>query len=390
MIDLALAIGQQRARNGRRFLAMAAALCLTLTAAHAQTGAKATAKQPSIDVNDLTVGIVTGTVSGTYIQFGSDLSTVLDSPGKMRVLAVVGKGSMQNLEDILSLRGIDIGVVQSDVLTYIRKNGMYPEAADKLQYITKLYNEEVHVLARSNIGKLEDLRGQKVNFGPQGSGIALTASIIFDLMKIKVEATYDDPAVALEKLKQGEIAAALGVYGKPARIYDGLKPEHKVKFLPVPASLDLSQIYFPSVLTPKDYPNLIAEGTKVETLAVGAVMIVYGWDPDHPRYKKVSRFVELFFASFDQLQKPPRHQKWQEVNLAVKVPGWVRFPVAEQWLKRASATTSATRQTAAGGGSDAVDRFLSETSGSGKAAGDAEAKRKLIQAYDAWRRSQEK
>jgi TRAP transporter TAXI family solute receptor len=204
-MDLALAIGRQRARGGRRLIAMAAALCLTLGAARAQTGTGVAAGQ---DVNDHTVGLVTGTISGTYIQFASDLSTVLDSPGKMRILAVLGKGSMQNVEDILKLHGVDIGIVQSDVLTYIRKNGLYPDAVNKLQYITKLYNEELHVLARSNFGKLEDLRSQKVNFGPQGSGIALTASIVFDLMKISVQATYDDPSVALVKLKQGEIAAA--------------------------------------------------------------------------------------------------------------------------------------------------------------------------------------
>lgn len=388
MIDLALAIGRQRARGGRRLLAMAAAFCLTLGAAHAQTGPGPGAAAP--DVNDYTVGIVTGTVSGTYIQFASDLSTVLDSPGNMRILAVLGKGSMQNVEDILKLRGIDLGIVQSDVLTYIKKNGLYPDAVDKLQYITKLYNEEFHVLARSSFGKLEDLRGQTVNFGPQGSGIALTASIVFDLLNIKVEAVYDDPSVALEKLKQGEIAATIGVYGKPARIYDGLRAEHKVRFLPVPASLQLSQIYFPSVLTAKDYPQLIAGEAKVETIAVGAVMVAYAWEPNHPRYKKVARFVDLFFASFEQLQRPPRHQKWQEVNLVVKVPGWVRFPAADDWLKRATATGS-TSQSAAGGDRDAFERFLTETSGDGKAAGgDAEARRKLIQAYDAWKKSQGK
>ena len=370
-----------------RFSALGLGLGLSLTASIAQTPSGAA---QSADINENTVGIVTGTVSGTYIQFASDLSNVLDSPGKLRILAVLGKGSMQNVEDILKVRGIDLGIVQSDVLTYIKKKGLFPEAVNKLQYITKLYNEELHLLAKSDVQKLEDLRGQKVNFGLQGSGIAITSTILFDLMKIKVEPIYDEPAVALEKLKRGEIAASIGVYGKPAKIYDGLKSEDKVKFLPVSPSLELSEIYFPSTLTAKEYPQLIASDAKVETIAVGAVMVVYGWEPNSWRYNKVARFVDLFFSSFDQFQKPPRHQKWQEVNLIAKVPGWVRFPAADDWLKRAAVTASASKSPAdADRGS--FERFLTESPAGGKAAAtDEEARQKLFQAYEAWKKTQPK
>ena len=339
------------------------------------------------DINENTVGIVTGTVSGTYIQFASDLSNVLDSPGKLRILAVLGKGSMQNVEDILKVRGIDLGIVQSDVLTYIQKKGLFPEAVNKLQYITKLYNEELHVLARADIQKLDDLRGKKLNFGLQGSGIAITATILFDLLKIKVEPIYDEPAVSLERLKRGEIAASIGVYGKPASIYDRLKAEDKLKFLSVPPSLELSQVYFPSTLTAKEYPQLIAADAKVETIAVGAVMVVYGWEPSSWRYKKVARFVDLFFSSFDLFQKPPRHQKWQEVNLIAKVPGWVRFPAADDWLKRAVAASAPTAKP--DGDHATFERFLAQNLAGGRgAAADEEARLKLFHAYEAWKKTQ--
>jgi TRAP transporter TAXI family solute receptor len=363
-------------------------LALSLATATAAPEAPSGAAQPP-DVNEHTVGIVTGTVSGTYIQFASDLSNVLDSPGKLRILAVLGKGSMQNVEDILRVRGIDLGIVQSDVLTYIKKKGLFPEAVNKLQYITKLYNEELHLLARTDIQKLEDLRGQKVNFGLQGSGIAITSTIVFDLLKIKVEPAYDDPAVALEKLKRGEIAASIGVYGKPAQIYNGLKAEDKVKFLPVSPTLELSEVYFPSSLTAKEYPQLIAPDAKVETIAVGAVMIVYGWEPNSWRYKKVARFVDMFFSNFEQFQKPPRHQKWQEVNLIAKVPGWVRFPASEEWLKRAVASSTATAKQSSDPDRGTFERFLAESPAAGKgAAADEEARLKLFQAYEAWKKTQ--
>lgn len=376
-----------RWRDRRYFLAVSA-LCTSLAAPLTAASAAKPAAPPSPDVNETTVGIVTGTVTGTYVQFASDLSNVLDNPGKLRILAVLGKGSLQNVEDILRIRGIDLGIVQSDVLTYIKKQGMFPGIENQLQYVTKLYNEEFHLLVRSNIQQLEDLRGQKVNFGPRGSGIAITSSIVFDLLKIKVEATYDDPGLALEKLKRGEIAASVGVYGKPAKIYDTIKTQDNVRFLPVPPSLELSKVYFPSALTNKEYPNLIGPDERVETISVGAVMVVFGWEPNTWRYNKVARFIDAFFSNLEQLQKPPRHQKWQEVNLGAKVPGWVRFPAAEEWVKRAAVSNS-TGKSSTNSELTSFRRFPAETSPNSKESPmDEDARLQLFQAFEAWRKTQ--
>jgi hypothetical protein len=42
--------------------------------------------------------------------------------------------------------------------------------------------------------------------------------------------------------------------------------------------------------------------------------------------------VEAFFPKLDEFQKPPRHPKWREVNIAATLPGWNRFEVAQMWL----------------------------------------------------------
>jgi hypothetical protein len=204
---------------------------------------------------------------------------------------------------------------------------------------------------------------------------------VFDLLKIKVQPVYDDPSVAVEKLKAGEIAATVGVYGKPAKIYDGIKPQDGIRFLPVPPSMELSQVYFPSMLTDRDYPNLVAPGESVETIAVGAVMVVFGWEPNSWRYNKVARFVDTFFANLDQLQKAPRHQKWQEVNLGAKVPGWVRFPAADEWLKRMAAAPAPAPRSPANAGATAARRAVP---GSGAGEQDQDA---LFKQFEEWKKS---
>lgn len=303
-------------------------------------------------VNQGTVSIISGGVGGTYIRIASDLAAVLDQGDELRILPIIGKGSIQNITDILYLRGIDIGIVQSDVLSFIKSQNIHPSITKRIRYITKLYNEEFHLLAGKSVESIEDLAGKKVNFGIAGSGTYMTASTVFQTLNVDVEPVSFDQALALEKLKSGEIAAMVYVAGKPAELFRGIEPTDGIHLVPVPATAELLEIYLPSSFGHADYPLLIQEGEDIQTLAVGAVMAVYNWDPSNERYKKVEKFVNMFFDKFDDFLKPPRHPKWQEVNLAAIVPGWTRFEPAEKWLSN--------REVSQGPGFDMENRQMFE------------------------------
>jgi len=64
------------------------------------------------------------------------------------------------------------------------------------------------------------------------------------------------------------------------------------------------------------YPNLIAEGERVDTIAVPAVLAAYNWAPNTDRYRKLALFVDAFFTKFPTFQNPPFHPKWKEVSLS--------------------------------------------------------------------------
>jgi TRAP transporter TAXI family solute receptor len=330
-------------------------VCMGAAAAFAQVTASQAER-----MNAGTVGIVSGGVAGTYIRVASDLSAVLDDGDNLRVLAMIGKGSVQNIADVLYLRGVDIGIVQSDVLAYIRRENLFPGVERRINFITKLYNEEFHLLVRSEITQLSDLAGKKVNFDNRGSGTFITSTVVFDSLDIKVEPTFYDQGLALERLKSGEISAMVYVAGKPASLFRDITGAENLRLLPVPATPKLLETYLPSRLTGVDYPRLLQSGQEIETIAVGAVMAVFSWEPNNPRYQKVARFIDSFFGRFEEFQKPPRHPKWQEVSLTAQVPGWKRFQHAEDWLRRA---------TAAGGGDPRTrrdfDAFISERGNAG-------------------------
>src|SRR5947209_19453934 len=74
-------------------------------------------------LNANTVTLLTGTIGGTYVQFGADLASVLDDDGNLRVLPIIDRGSVQGVADILFLKGVDLGIVRADTLDYLEKKG---------------------------------------------------------------------------------------------------------------------------------------------------------------------------------------------------------------------------------------------------------------------------
>lgn len=287
-----------------------------------------------IRVNGGRVGIISGGIGGTYIRIATDLASVLDDGDRIRVLPIMGKGSVQNITDILFLKGVDIGIVQSDVLSFMKRQAVHRKIESRIQYITKLYNEEFHLVSSSRITSVNKLAGKKVNFGVKGSGTDMTAQTVFSALGIKVVPVHFDQALALEKIKQGEIAATVYVAGKPARAVSSLKSGSGLRLLPVSYSGKLQKTYLPARLTAEDYPGLVKKGDAVDTIAVGAVMAVFNWRPGSARHARVVKFIDAFFSKFETFQKAPRHPKWREVNLAAKLPGWKRFAHAEQWLAK--------------------------------------------------------
>jgi len=246
----------------------------------------------------------------------------------------VGQGSLQNIDDILYLKGIDVGIVQSDVLAYIKANNIHPRINTRINYIAKLFNQELHVVAGRDIRGLGDLEGRKVSLGVVGSGASITAPVVFETLGVNIIPVHYDPALALDKLKKGEIAAAVFVTGKPADSILSLKSGQGLHLLSVEYAKPLREAYLPASFTNLDYPDLVPKGISVRTISVDTVLAVYKWTRKSRRYFKVERFIEAFFAKRNALKQPPRHEKWREMSIAATVPGWERFAPAQRILER--------------------------------------------------------
>jgi uncharacterized protein len=288
------------------------------------------------EINQNTIALVSGNLNGAYLSIAYDLSAVLDDGDNLRILPVIGKGGGQNIRDVRFLKGIDLGITQSNLLNAFRRSGEIGNIDDKIVYITKLYNEEMHFVVRTDSGitSLEQLDGKRVNFSDIGSGTQLSTRDIFERLGIKPIEVNMGQGDAAEALKRGEIAATILIAGKPTGSTVKLKTSDGFKILPVAYAKPLQNDYLPAELTHEDYPNLIKEGETVDTIAVGAVLIAYNWPRETDRYRRITKFVEAFFPRLAEFQKPPRHSKWRETNLNATLPGWTRFAAAEEWLAK--------------------------------------------------------
>lgn len=301
---------------------------LFLTIACLQSTAFGQAADNRIEaVNRGVIGILGGVPGGTYDRLVQDLAIALDDGYDMRLLPITGRGSVRSVEDLVYLKGIDVAVIQSDVLDFYRSSNNIPEIGDKLRYITKLYNEEFHILARGDIETVDDLRGKDVNFGAPSSGTHMTASLIFEQLGVAVNVKSDDSAIAMNKLQNGEIDAMVWVVGKPVSAVKDLPWDASLRFVPVPSER-VDGAYVPATLGADDYPNLIENGQSVETVAVAAVMATYAWPTSHPRRQRIETFVRKLHTNFDRMLEKPFHAKWAEVSLRTAVPGWTRFSVS--------------------------------------------------------------
>jgi uncharacterized protein len=294
-------------------------------------GAMAQSPASSQPAAPSTVGIIAGGSDSTGVRIASDLSRLLDGID-LRVIPIVGKGSVQDINDLIALKAADIAIVQSDVMARTPSTDHQPGMQSRIKYVAKLYSEEFHVLSRMQFMCLADLGGRRVSFGPKDGGPAVTAEAVFAANGISPIPLYLEREEAIERLKRGELDALVDVGGKPSHAFDSISHKDKVHFLDVEYVPPLQANYLPAIITPEDYPNLVAPSESVATIGVSYVMAIHDQPPQSERFRVMSRFVEKFLSSAGRLKAAGFSPKWGEVNLRAPVKGWQRFEPAAQWL----------------------------------------------------------
>jgi TRAP transporter TAXI family solute receptor len=229
------------------------------------------------------IGIVTGTATGTYIQFGQDIAKVAQSAG-LAILVKESEGSIDNIRRIVSTENAALGIVQSDVLGFLSRSTdpQVRRIASRLRLIFSFYHEQVHLLARTDIRRFEDLNGWRMVVGSQVSANWVTSSNLLRMVNVNSADLMDLPAPeGVSVVRTGQADAMVYAIGKPAKLFTAVLELQKdprfgrmtkdIHFIPLahPAML---QEYVASIIGPNDYAWL---SEMVSTVAVKAVLISF-------------------------------------------------------------------------------------------------------------------
>lgn len=277
-------------------------------------------------VNQGHVGVMCGRTTGSFLYYCEDMAVAMnDNVGySIRVVPMIGEGSVRNVEDVLYLRGVDLALAYTDTLEFMERQGLHTNIKQRVNYVTAMHGAELHIIARDDIATIDELAGKKVNFSTPGTGTFLTMSNVFDALGLEVDVQNDAEAVALDRLKRGEIDAMALSAAAPWKLAVGVADSDGLKLLDVPANR-VDGPYESTSWTNDIYPNLIDPGSTVETIKIRVVLLAYNWRKDDPRCGKVDRFVNALAANLDKLKEGPYQEKWGEVDLAANVEGLTQW-----------------------------------------------------------------
>jgi TRAP-type uncharacterized transport system substrate-binding protein len=327
-------------------LVLIGATCSHLSPALAQKSARAASVSANESMKDAVnagiVGLAAGQLEGAPIRLATEIARVVDDGNTLHVLPFVTRGPAENIDALLYLRGVDLAIVNTDILERFAAGSGSPR--NRLAYILNLFPSEVHVMVRPGIATLEDLKGLKVNFNTKGTAAAYSGPLIFSKLGIPVEEMFIPHQSAIEQMQSKDIAAVFFITSKPVDVFLKRRFAEGFRFLPVPYDERLSDYYVPASLTHEDYPSLIPEGEEIATISVPTALVAFNWAHNTDRYRRVTRLVNSLFGNIARLQAPGFDPKWQSVNLAAEVPSLPRFRAAQDWLERTTRAEVAERK----------------------------------------------
>ena len=276
------------------------------------------------------LGIITGDAKGTYFQFGLNLMDLGKKYG-YNIHVYNSRGSVENVYAVYKRPRTQMGIVQSDVLAFVLKvksSQVLQRIARKTKMIFPLYNEEVHLLGKTEVASFDDLENRRVAVGKEGSGTYLTAKLLFEVSGVnpaKTLAVGTDQALAM--LKAGTIDAMFYVAGFPVALFsEQVTAQDGLHIVPI-RNKSITEFYpgpkfrpAPIHGRPRTYPPLPLKPCWLPLIS-GAII--------------VSMLVSLQTLSMKiwigLIQNG--HPKWKSVDLDYPLKGWDQYDCVKKYRR---------------------------------------------------------
>lgn len=246
--------------------------------------------------------LATGVVTGVYYPVGGALCQVMNR-GKAqhgrRCLVEATEGPVYNLNALRSGEA-DAALVQSDWqrMAY-NGEGRFAAAGSfkELRAVATLYPETLTLLARpdAEIRGLAELKGKRVNYGPQGSALRSLSSMVLGVFGQDIASGDGDvpPDDAAEALCEGQLDAAFFAVAHPNGTVRRAMSECGAVLIPITGPALDKLITEHSELVRATVPAAFYPGQQddVATVGVAATLVVRA-DADDKAVAELARILK--------------------------------------------------------------------------------------------------
>ncbi len=277
--------------NRRTAIALFAAAAVACGAAYAQ--------------QRMFFGVATGGTGGTYYPLGGMLAQLISNKAvvdgkKISATAEAGGASVANVK-LLGNKDIESAFVAADILdaAYNGKGQFSSGVIKNVRALGALYPETVQLITRadSGINSVKDLKGKSVSSGSPGSGqyqLLTDLLQVYGMTRADVKEDLSSFTQAVDKIKDGNLAATLITAGVPTAAITDFAQSHALKVIPLSGpeivQLQKQQPYYASVPLPAN--SYKGQTEAVPTLAVMAVWATHADVPDNVAYEVTKALYE--------------------------------------------------------------------------------------------------
>ncbi len=250
-------------------------------------------------------GIATGGTGGTYYPLGGMLAQLISNKAtvgtqKISATAEAAGASVGNVR-LLGNKEIESAFVAADILdaAYNGSGQFNGGALKNLRALGALYPETVQLITRgdSGINSVRDLKGKSISSGAPGSGqyqLLTDLLRVYGMTRADVKEDSSSFSQAVDKIKDGNLAATLITAGVPTAAVTDFAQSHALKVIPLTgpeiAELQKQQPYYASVPLPAN--TYKGQTTAVPTLAVMAVWATHEALPEAVAYEVTKALYE--------------------------------------------------------------------------------------------------
>ncbi len=287
----------------------------------------------SCDGSDLCIGMVIDSGDPVLIQMGHEMSE-MTSDNREGVLVKPTAGPIANVRRLLSRENAGLSIVPSDMLLYTAQSDdrQLQQATDRLRFIMTIGTKVVHVIARKNINRLEDLEGKRVAVGPDNTALWVVSNNLLNLHGVTPsERLQLKPAEGITAILLDRADAAFVIGDAPVPVIQKLSAMRQSEELASAVEqIHMLELKLPAEITEYqpatvNYPGFADD---LNTVAILPTLVSYDFSHKATPYfqyrcRELSRIGATVSNRLEEL-RATGHKQWRATSWEMTAGNWER------------------------------------------------------------------